>query len=699
MSTRKLTGGLLTLATLCLACVLATPALAAEQIGFSKSFGSAGTGTAQFSDPTGVALGANGDVYVVDKGNKRVERFNAGGVYLGQFNGSGEYEVEGTKETGAAAPTGAFAEPAGIAVDDSTSSVDPSKGDVYVADAGNLAVYKFSATGEYLGQITEAEAGSPFATVEGVAVSPAGELYVYANGEYVDRFSDALVNEYGSQFEGESATLDIAVDGEGNVYQVREYHHKVARLHENEFGGYLDLDACECSEGVGVDPTNNHVYVTQGTSVAEYGPFEEPASKLLATFGSASAQEGELQETDGIAISTGQEIYVVDSKADRVDVFSGVVVPDVIEEEATGVTSFTATLAGKVDADGTSGASYYFEYGTSTAYGASSPAQPGTAFSGTSPVPATTSLSGLAPETIYHYRLDATNSSGHVSYGKDETFTTSAAIAPTVNDRAPAASEVLASSARLTGTVNPEHSQTFYHFEYGPTTAYGSSTPTADAGDGYGDELFSQLLAGLAPGTTYHYALVASDPAGTVIGPDETFTTAAATPPLLSTGAASSPSSTSETLTGTVEPRGLPTSYQFEIGTSTSYGGLLAGAVETLTGSEGVSVTFQGLPLGTAFHYRLVASNADGTTYGPDETFTTPGYVNPLVVPAAQPLIAGSINVSPPKTTTTVAKTLTRAQKLTAALKACHKDHGRAKQSKCETRARKRYAPTRGKKK
>ena len=69
---------------------------------FQRSFGSAGSGLGQFNEPWGVAVNdstglapAAGDVYVVDSGNNRVERFSASGLFLGWFDGSGTYEVEG----------------------------------------------------------------------------------------------------------------------------------------------------------------------------------------------------------------------------------------------------------------------------------------------------------------------------------------------------------------------------------------------------------------------------------------------------------------------------------------------------------------------------------------------------------------------------------------------------------------------------
>jgi subtilisin family serine protease len=82
-------------------------------------------------------------------------------------------------------------------------------------------------------------------------------------------------------------------------------------------------------------------------------------------------------------------------------------------------------------------------------------------------------------------------------------------------------------SAILAATVNPKGRSTEYHFEYGTTTAYGSSAPLPpeDLGSGTAPVEVSEKIEGLAPATTYHFRVVASNSEGTSYGEDETFTT------------------------------------------------------------------------------------------------------------------------------------------------------------------------------
>ena len=87
--------------------------------------------------------------------------------------------------------------------------------------------------------------------------------------------------------------------------------------------------------------------------------------------------------------------------------------------------------------------------------------------------------------------------------------------------------EVDASEAKLGALVDPGGIAASYRFEYGPTSAYGSSTPFPEGSVGEGLEAHAvwASASGLVPGSTYHYRLVASNELGTVYGPDQTFTT------------------------------------------------------------------------------------------------------------------------------------------------------------------------------
>jgi hypothetical protein len=87
------------------------------------------------------------------------------------------------------------------------------------------------------------------------------------------------------------------------------------------------------------------------------------------------------------------------------------------------------------------------------------------------------------------------------------------------------ASKVVATEANVAGTVDPDGVRTKYHFEYGTTIGYGSSTPEANAGEGVTTLPEAAGLRGLVAGTTYHYRIVASGGGKTAYGSDVSFTT------------------------------------------------------------------------------------------------------------------------------------------------------------------------------
>jgi len=291
-------------------------------------------------------------------------------------------------------------------------------------------------------------------------------------------------------------------------------------------------------------------------------------------------------------------------------------VPTATTGSATNIISGSATLNGTVNPKGGS-AWYYFEYGISASYGLTS--ESSSAGSGLTPVSVFTDITGLELNTTYHYRLVSANSAG-AGYGSDQTFV-SAGTDPSVTTDS--ATSVTSDSATLNGTVNPNGANTTYYFEYGTTTSYGSTTTVTSAGSGTSAVSVNAGISGLELNTTYHFRLVATNSVGTTNGSDQTFTTNALAPSV-STGSATSVTSNSATLNGTVNPNGASTIYYFEYGITTAYG---ATSITTSAGSGTsdvlVNANITGLSESTTYHYRLVATNSIGTTSGSDQTFVT----------------------------------------------------------------------------
>ncbi|WDT74630.1 MAG: fibronectin type III domain-containing protein [Candidatus Manganitrophus sp.] len=251
------------------------------------------------------------------------------------------------------------------------------------------------------------------------------------------------------------------------------------------------------------------------------------------------------------------------------------------------------------------------EYGTTTAYGSSS------ALRSTLLTSHTRTLSGLAPSTLYHYRVISRDAAGNTATSGDNTFTT--AVAPDTTP--PAISGISAgnltpTSATVSWTTN-ESADT--QIQYGPTTAYGSSTTLNTTLS----TAHSQNLTGLTGATTYHYRVLSKDAAGnTATSGDNTFTTPAP------------PDTTAPTLSGITINNLLSTSVeiawstnegatsQVEYGTTTAYGASSA-LNTTLVTSH--TRTLSNLSPSTTYHYRIISKDAaDNIATSGDRIFTTP---------------------------------------------------------------------------
>ena len=212
--------------------------------------------------------------------------------------------------------------------------------------------------------------------------------------------------------------------------------------------------------------------------------------------------------------------------------------------------------------------------------------------------------------------------------GSDQNFTiragsTGPTPTPTPGVTTNPATTVASFSATLNGSLNPRGETTTVEFQYGPTTSYGHTTPVQTQ-TGNTTRLISANISGLTASTTYHFRIVAHDNGGTSFGSDRTFTTLGVTgPPVVITSPATLLASFSATLNGSVDPHGLTTSVHFQYGTTTSYG--LTTAPQSHTGNTylNVSGNISGLLASHVYHFRIVATNSAGTTFGGDRTFTT----------------------------------------------------------------------------
>jgi hypothetical protein len=284
---------------------------------------------------------------------------------------------------------------------------------------------------------------------------------------------------------------------------------------------------------------------------------------------------------------------------------------------ATLIASFSATLNGSLNPHGLT-TTVQFQYGTTTTYGSTTPMQTQT---GNTYRNISANISGLLANTTYHFRIVATNTAG-TRFGGDRTFTTLSPTGAPVSITNPA-TLIAAFSAALNASVDPHGLPTSVHFQYGTTTSYGLTTPpTNHSGNAFVN--ISRGITGLAANTTYHFRVVSTNTAATTFGADRTFTTLAATgPPVVTTNSAINITATSATLHGSLNPHGLTTTVFFQYGTTTNYGSATAMQSQTGNTYRNITANINGLTSHTTYHFRMVATNANGTRMGSDRTFTT----------------------------------------------------------------------------
>lgn len=194
--------------------------------------------------------------------------------------------------------------------------------------------------------------------------------------------------------------------------------------------------------------------------------------------------------------------------------------PTVTTRPATSIAPGHATLQADVNPHG-SPTTYSFQYspsnGTRTDYGAQTPAR--AVGDGTSAKRVSAVISGLTPGTTYHYRAIASNADGTTT-GADRTFRTKLPPAkpPTILGTAPFGPS--ANGLTFTALVNPNAAATTYRFQYGTSTAYGLETFGKSIPAGTVPRSVEFGINSLASHTTYHFRVVATNRAGTTIGPD-----------------------------------------------------------------------------------------------------------------------------------------------------------------------------------
>lgn len=316
-------------------------------------------------------------------------------------------------------------------------------------------------------------------------------------------------------------------------------------LYSSSHAGVLQAIAVELdSDGPG--PDSDVLYAIGGSGVQQFGPANPPG--LSAPPNAADDLHGDSLEVAApraLAIDESNgSIYVIGNGGGAQKGAEGVYVlntttataPTASLDSLSDIGSTEATVHATVNPNGPPDVGYRLEYSTD---GTNWESTPEVAI-GRQEAPQSIEApldppTGLLPNTLYHVRLVALKRFFPAVITAEKTFTTLPAQPLVETTGSPVRT---ATTARLDSRVAPQNSPTTFYFEYGAQGPCDANpcvaTEAQDAGSGATFALVSAQLSGLAPGTTYHYRVIAENgaPEGPAFGEDMTLTTFADDAPL-----------------------------------------------------------------------------------------------------------------------------------------------------------------------
>jgi len=285
--------------------------------------GETGSEVGQFQSPYGIAVAPDGNLYVADSGNNRVQHLNPSGEVLQVWGQYGD-------ATQGDAPGGTFNEPWGVAV--------APDGTVYVADTWNYRIQKFTADGRFLSmwQTFGPDNTDVFYGPRGIVVDSRGRVLVVdtgnkrvvvfdADGNYLTQFGGAGLEP--GQFD---EPVGIALDGSGNVYIADTWNQRVQVFAPDE----TDLTYTPTTEWaisgwyggsvlnkpfIAVD-AQGHVYVTdpEACRVLEFAA----NGRIVRAWGTCSADVNGFGLPIGLAVDAAGGVWVSDAGNNRLLHFS-----------------------------------------------------------------------------------------------------------------------------------------------------------------------------------------------------------------------------------------------------------------------------------------------------------------------------------------------------------------------------------------
>jgi hypothetical protein len=625
----------------------------------------AGTTGGLFNTPRGIAVnypavadgnGTDGWIYVADDANHRIQAFDAAGVFqwaigrdvvTGGVVAAEKCSVAADCKAGATGTlAGEFDNPQGVAVNQTS-------GHVYVRDRDNRRVQEFAADGSFVRMWGRDVINGAVANSNGTDF----EICDVTNGNVAAdcKQGTTVAPGNGGAFASSSlASTGIAVmppgaSNAGNVFVVDPGNRRLQEftatgsfvrlwgwdvvaagqpgdLGTSAFEICSSITAGVCKAGLAASNTPPNIAPSSNGQFRNDSPLYVTADPLTGTvYADNGLKTGPSGSTPPVPI-----LQVFDTDAATP---AGLLLPPLDFVAVTGTPATSANIAGDMTVNPSNGnlfaARSLTTVGVREIAGASTatPTQVDVHYAlDVDGVPIGVSATGVAlnPTSGDLYAATDANSLGNRLFAAD------ADGAPPASSSLEGVTGVGATTATLSGTVNPEGGtlSASYRFQYSADgVTWTNVAAPVDLGNGIADVPVQANVTGLEPNTLYRVRIATRKQFGNPdrFSPESTFVTDGA-PPAVVTLPVGPRGATTAQLRGSVDPNGTPTTYWFEYGGDASYGTRIPIVPASAGAGNDPQMLVQdltGLIPGTTYHYRVVADGLGDPVAGADQTFAT----------------------------------------------------------------------------